>query len=102
MSARALLTPRAEQEIAEAVGWIAADSPSAARALRDAIMVLAQRIADHPQIGVSRSELAPDPYRFVVVRGFPYLVVYNAARRPPVITRVVHGARDLPELLKDL
>jgi len=38
----------------------------------------------------------------LVVRGFPYLVVSNPERRPPSIVRIVHGARDLPEVLKDL
>ena len=52
--------------------------------------------------GTRRPELAPDPYRFAVVRGFPYIVVYNASMRPPTIVRVLHGARDLPEVLSDL
>jgi len=29
-------------------------------------------------------------------------VVYDAGTRPPTIVRVVHGARDLPEVLRDL
>jgi toxin ParE1/3/4 len=52
--------------------------------------------------GTRRPELAPDPYRFAVVRGFPYIVAYNASTSPPSILRIVHGARDLPEVLSDL
>jgi len=33
--------------------------------------------------------------------GFPYLIVYNDARRPPLILRILHAARDLPEALRD-
>jgi len=40
--------------------------------------------------------------RFLAVHGFPYLLVYNADRRPPLIVRVLHGARDLPSLLRGL
>jgi toxin ParE1/3/4 len=53
-------------------------------------------------VGVRHLELARDPYRFAVVRGFPYIVIYDASTRPPTIVRVVHGARDLPEVLRDL
>jgi toxin ParE1/3/4 len=52
--------------------------------------------------GARRPELAPDPYRFAVVRSFPYIVVYNASTRPPSIVRILHGARDLPDVLRDL
>jgi toxin ParE1/3/4 len=37
-----------------------------------------------------------------VLTGFPYLVVYYAERTPPVIARIVHGARDLPTELQGL
>jgi toxin ParE1/3/4 len=69
--------------------------------LRQAIATLARHLGEHPQIGTLRPELADDPYRFAVVRGFPYLVVYNSSLRPPRIMRILHGARDLPEVLRD-
>jgi len=37
-----------------------------------------------------------------ILRGFPYIVVYRANAIPPRILRVLHGARDLPEVLQDL
>jgi toxin ParE1/3/4 len=83
------------------VRWIWADSPSAARRLREAVSDLTRHLGDHPMAGTRRPELAGDPYRFAVVRGFPYLV-YDASARPPNIVRIVHGARDLPEVLRDL
>jgi plasmid stabilization system protein ParE len=39
---------------------------------------------------------------FLVLRGFPYILVYRANAVPPRILRVLHGARDLPEVLQDL
>ncbi|HTX49973.1 MAG TPA: type II toxin-antitoxin system RelE/ParE family toxin [Caulobacteraceae bacterium] len=102
MPARARLTPRARDELKDATRWIARDNPTAARALRKAVDALTELLAEHPLVGTSRPELAPAPYRVAVVRGFPYLIVYNAAASPPSVVRVVHGARDLPEVLKDL
>jgi len=34
--------------------------------------------------------------------GFPYVMIYDCERRPPIIIRVLHGARDLAGLLRDL
>ena len=98
----AAFAPRARRDLLAAVRWIAKDNPAAARALRDAIGHAADQIGAHPGIGVSRPDLADEPYRFVVLTGFPYLIVYNATRRPPMILRILHGARDLPELLRGL
>jgi toxin ParE1/3/4 len=59
-------------------------------------------IAEHPLIGVARPELAPAPFRFLVLRGFPYLAIYDPTTQPPTIARIVHGARDLPGVLEEL
>ncbi len=65
-------------------------------------MDAARLVFEQPNCGVERLEIADAPHRFLVVRGFPYLLVYNADRRPPLIVRVLHGARDLPGLLSGL
>ena len=98
----AALSPRAQRDLRAATRWIAKDNPAAARAFRDAMVKLARHIGDHPQIGVRRPELTDEPYRFATLAGFPYLIVYNADRIPPLILGILHGARDLPELLKGL
>ena len=74
----------------------------AAAALRQAVIDAATRIGDHPRIGTVRAELADDPIRFLPMTGFPYVIVYDSAMKPPLILRVLHGARDLPELMRDL
>ena len=91
MPSRARLTRVAKGEFTEASRWIAEDSPSAARALRRAVQRAALLIAAQPMIGVSRPELAPPPFRFLAVRGFPYIMVYNPTNHPPTIVRIVHG-----------
>jgi len=63
---------------------------------------MAERIGEHPRIGSLRPDLAREPYRFVILAGFSYVIVYNADRRPPLIARILHCARDLPEVLRGL
>ena len=95
----AALSPAARRDLLAAVRWIAKDNPAAARAMKSSIAQAAERIAAHPMIGAERPELAEAPYRFLPLIGFPYIIVYNAERRPPLIVRILHGARDLPEAL---
>jgi toxin ParE1/3/4 len=66
------------------------------------VVAAAVRIGRHPQIGVVRRGLAPDAVRFLVVAGFPYVIVYRAESLRPRILRVLHSSRDLPELLRDV
>lgn len=96
----AALSPRARRDLLAAVRWIAADNPAAARALHTAVAKAAKRIARHVQIGSTRLDLADDRYRFLSLTGFPYVIVYSADRSPPLIVRILHAARDLPEELK--
>ena len=98
---RALLSPAAERDILEIVEWIADENPIAARGFRVALDNLATTIGEHPGIGALKAHLASPPIRFLPVRGFPYVVVYTPERDPPLILRVLHGARDLPQVLRE-
>lgn len=95
----AVLLPPARRDIRDAVRWIAKDNPAAARGLRNAVLAAANRIGAHPDIGVVRPEYADAPIRFLVLTGYPYILVYNATASPPRIARVLHGARDIPAVL---
>ena len=98
----AILAPRARREMLDAARWIAKDNPIAATAFRDAVGAAAQRIGARPQIGAGRPHLLAEPFRFWRVAGFPYVLVYNAERDPPEIVAIIHTARDLPPLLRDV
>lgn len=102
MTRAALFSPRARRDVLEAMRWIAKDNPRAAQGLRDCVVVAARRIAEHPNSGVPRPELAEPRVRFLILTGYPYIAVYDADEVPPVILRVLHGARDLAEVLRDL
>ena len=98
----AVLAPRARRDALEATRWIAKDNPAAAKALREAIAKAARLLSDNPRIGAARPEIAGERLRFLFLTGFPYVVVYDCEPVPPLILRVLHGARDLPEVLRDL
>jgi toxin ParE1/3/4 len=98
----AVLAPAARRDLLAAIRWISKDNPAAATGLRDGVIRAAKRIGEHAHIGARRPELAGEPYRFAGLTGFPSVIVYNAERRPPLIVRILHGARDLPEILRDL
>jgi toxin ParE1/3/4 len=93
------LSPRARRDLLAATRWIEKDNPTAALGLRNAIRQAAERIGRHPDVGRLRPELTAKAYRFLPLTGFPYVVVYDARRTPPLIARILHGARDLSDAL---
>lgn len=97
-----LFGPAARRDLREALDWIARENEAAAEALLQATLRGARRIVELPLLGRLRLDLLPPPYRFWRVAAFPYLIVYNAARRPPQVLRVLHMARDLGPVLADL
>jgi len=98
----AILSSAARQDLLEAMRWISKDNPKAARALGDSVSKAAITIGEHPLAGRLRPEIVQAPYRCLPLTGFPYVIVYHADRRPVLIVRILHGARDLPELLRNL
>ena len=99
---QARFTREALADLRVAVAWIARDDPAAADRLRIAAIQAATAIGEHPLIGPVRPEFAPERFRFLVLRRFPYLVVYEPDSRPPRILRVLHAAQDLAALLAEL
>lgn len=65
-------------------------------ALEDAFVLLASR----PGIGHAREDLTERPLRFWSV--YSYLVVYDPASDPVTIITVLHGARDVAQILKEI
>jgi toxin ParE1/3/4 len=96
-----LFSLRAQRELRAAAEWIAADNPQAARMLVRTAMRAAALLQRRPQLGGRRPQWAPERYRFWPLRGFPYLMVYDAEAQPPHVVRFVHTARDLPALLQE-
>jgi toxin ParE1/3/4 len=97
----AILSPKARQDILEAVDWISRDAPDAALGLLRVLEKALAKIGTHPLIGHHRLDLTGENYRFLILVGYPYVVIYEATRNPPIVARILHGARDIPTLLQD-
>ena len=100
MSRAYRLTKRAEADVEAIADFIAGDSVDAAvkvlLALEDAFVLLASR----PGIGHAREDLTGRPLKFWSV--YSYLVVYDPVGDPLTIVAVLHGARDVTQILKDI
>ena len=81
---RAELSPLPARELAAAARHIARDSPAAARALRAAVADALDLIRRYPASGALKPHLAPSPIRFRVVRGYSYVLVYDAESLAPL------------------
>lgn len=99
---RARLTKRANREALSAFDWILRDNQASARAFRHAVIDAAMLIGDQPFAGTERPELVDPPLRLWPLHRFSYVMVYDPSHSPPQILRIVHGARDLPQVLADL
>lgn len=100
MSKAYRLTERAEADVEAIADFIAGDSVDAAvkvvLSLEDAFVMLASR----PGIGHLRQDLTDRPLNFWSV--YSYLVVYDPASDPLTIIAVLHGARDVAQILKEI
>ena len=84
--------PLAQADATEIWTWIAADSPNAATEMLERFEDVARMLAQYPEAGVERSNLA-DGLRSFTVSG--YTLFYRPARSGIEIVRVIHGRRDI-------
>lgn len=97
-----LFSRLAGRDVRDAAAWIAHDNPTAAEHFVRAVTEAARRLQARPGLARSEPRLAPARYRFWSLRGFSYLMVLDAEADPPHVVRVVHTARDLPKVLRDI
>jgi len=93
---RLLKKPEAENDLDEIWWHIAQDSPHNADKFLDRIEERCWALADFPQMGVSRDELKAG------LRSQPvgnYLIFYFPLKDGVDIVRVIHGSRDIENLL---
>jgi toxin ParE1/3/4 len=92
-----ILTEQAAADIDEIWEYIAESNIDAADRSIERLLEAMQKLADRPGMGRTRSELADSRHRFWVEN--PYLIVYRVDTDPLQIIRVLHGARNLENLL---
>lgn len=98
----ATLSASARRDVADIVAWLERDSRKATLEFQTLLRTVLRQLGDYPETGSARPELAAEPYRFRAMHGFPYVIVYNSRRQPPVVMRVLHGSQNLPEILSTL
>jgi plasmid stabilization system protein ParE len=93
-------TPLATEDL-DAIWWfIADDNPEAADRVEMEIVATCRRLAKHPRTGTKRRDITPLPLRFWTVTRFPnYVIVYRPETVPLQVVAVLHGKRDLKEVL---
>ena len=84
------------------MSWIGKDSPRSALSLRIAVSRAAQRIGTFPGIGAERPDWTTRTIRFLTLKRFPYVIVYDPEKSPPLILRVAHASRDMASLLAEI
>ncbi|HPF35611.1 MAG TPA: type II toxin-antitoxin system RelE/ParE family toxin [Candidatus Krumholzibacteria bacterium] len=98
---RIRILPRAERDLDEIAAFIAQENLDAALGLYETAQAEFDRLAVMPEIGASRPSMHP---RLADLRMWPLprfnkvLVFYESAESEVRIVRVLHSARDIPEL----
>jgi toxin ParE1/3/4 len=93
---RVVLTDSARQDQLEIWLYIAADNPDAADRLLDEMDETLRLLSSAPGLGRARDDIVPG------LRYFPignYLILYEALPDGITVVRLVHGARQLAQLL---
>jgi toxin ParE1/3/4 len=88
-------TAQAEEDLIDIWLRIAEDNPAAADKQLDVIEAACAVLAEHPQMGPGRPDLATELRYWVVGE---YLVLYRETAGSIEVVRVVHGRRNLPDL----
>lgn len=93
-------TPQAFDDLFDILDFIAQPNPEASKAVEQAIFRACDLLVSSPLAGSVRSDLTPLPLRFWVVHPYSnYLIVYDPAKKPLEVIRILHAARDIPALL---
>jgi toxin ParE1/3/4 len=94
------LTPEAQANVEEICVFLSEDNVDAAFRVLDALEQAFEQLAASPEMGHRREDLTARRAKFWSV--YSYLIVYDPASVPLTIFAVLHGARDIERLLKDI
>lgn len=95
------LTPSARRDLRAIWLFIASDSIRHADLVEDAILSTCRLAADNPEIGHGRDGIGNPGILFLTVTGYPkYQIAYARGSRSLRVLRILHGARNIPELFR--
>jgi toxin ParE1/3/4 len=93
---KAHLSLPAETDIQGIWNYIAQSNRAAADRVEQSIHASIEELAEKPNLGHFRDDVAPRIYRFH--RVYSYLIIYKVEEDKLTVMRVIHGARDLPRV----
>jgi antitoxin ParD1/3/4 len=94
-------TPQAVEDLFEIWSYIAGDDLDAANRVEEAIYAACAILADAPRAGSIREDLTALPLRFWLVKPYRnYWIVYNPGKKPLQVIRIIHTARNIPQVLR--
>lgn len=96
---------RAELDLIEQSAFLAESSDAVAARFIRAVEATCEHLASSPGMGkpIEPTSLFDAALRWWPVRGFPnHLIFYRELHAGVLLVRVLHGARDWPELLAEL
>jgi toxin ParE1/3/4 len=91
-----IVSPQAEADLEEIWLTIALDNPKAADRVLRRISEKLNHLAQFPEMGVLRPDIATTA-RMLIAGS--YLILYQSNNDDVEVVRVLHGARDLTDLL---
>ena len=94
---QARLSPKAERDLDDHCGHIAAENPKAAERVRRTILNTADLLAQHPELGRPLRRVAPRHanIRWLVVPKFRnYIIFYLPFAGTIMVVRILHAAQD--------
>lgn len=91
------LMPAAEEDLESLVEYVARDGPQNAIKVLNKFEAAARKLAEMPGLGNARPDVTDRPLRFWAV--YSWLIVYRPGRNPLEIIRILHGSRDLPNVI---
>ena len=101
MNASFQFTPQATEDLDAIWNFIADNNRIAADRVEMEIVATCRRLVKHPLMGTRRKDITPLPVRFWTVTKFPnYVIVYRLETAPLQVVAVLHGKRDLKQVLE--
>jgi plasmid stabilization system protein ParE len=99
MSARYVLAPQAVTDLVEIWNYLKQQSSvTVADRVESAIREKMSILAETPGVGHRRTDLTVEDVKFFPV--FSYLIVYRPEKTPLQIVSILHGHRDVAQILK--
>ncbi len=93
-----VLSPDALQDLQDIWDFVARDNENAADQLEDEFFDAFGKLARHPRMGHTRADVTDRDVRLWPTGS--YLIVYRERPEELQVLAVLHGARDVPEVMR--